>query len=76
MLSFRCELGQITAPNLGTASLQKNGKQMAAFDYDAEAELFPSRACAAGLLATVALLVPPMPFALPSRNSGPCWRLA
>jgi hypothetical protein len=43
MLSFRCELGQITAPKLGTASPQQNGKQMAAFDYDAKAELFPSR---------------------------------
>src|SRR5262245_54472639 len=33
----------VTAPTLGDASLQQNGKQMAAFDYNAEAELFPSR---------------------------------
>src|SRR5262249_25666996 len=33
----------VTAPTLGAARLQQNGKQMAVFDYNAEAELFPSR---------------------------------
>ena len=36
-------LGRVTAPSLSAMSLQQIGKQMAAFDYNAEAELFPSR---------------------------------